>query len=242
MSGDGVAADSAGRLYFSPETATFDASSGGSDYGDTFVKMSTDRHSPRLLHAYNCRRLSTPAIIDLGSGGVDAAARSARRPPTRDGRARARTARSTSSIATTWATSTRRTDNQIVQSLVEHLDQRTGRRTAGQLQRARLLQRQRLLQPARGHGPGVPADERAAVDDADLAVGGDVRRDYQHVQLSRRNPGDLGQRQHERDPLGSAEQRRHCSRRPPRLRPDQPRERATTTATRPARETHSIPG
>jgi len=40
MSGDGVAADSAGSLYFITGDGAFDASTGGSDYGDSFVKLS----------------------------------------------------------------------------------------------------------------------------------------------------------------------------------------------------------
>ncbi len=39
MSGDGIGADSAGYLYFSTGNGTFDVNTGGSNYGDSFLKM-----------------------------------------------------------------------------------------------------------------------------------------------------------------------------------------------------------
>ncbi|MGZ4414023.1 MAG: LamG-like jellyroll fold domain-containing protein, partial [Gaiellaceae bacterium] len=69
MSGDGVAADSAGSLYFITGDGLFDASSGGNDYGDSFVKMNTagtvlDYFSPQVQSSLNS------GDLDLGSGGV----------------------------------------------------------------------------------------------------------------------------------------------------------------------------
>ena len=69
MSGDGVGADSAGNLYFITGDGLFDASTGGSDYGDSFVKLSTagsvlDYFSPKVQSSLNSGNL------DLGSGGL----------------------------------------------------------------------------------------------------------------------------------------------------------------------------
>ena len=69
MSGDGVAADSAGSLYFITGDGLFDASSGGNNYGDSFVKMNAagtvlDYFSPRVQSSLDSGNL------DLGSGGV----------------------------------------------------------------------------------------------------------------------------------------------------------------------------
>ena len=68
MSGDGLAADPAGSLYFITGDGLFDASSGGSDYGDSFVKLSPagtvlDYFSPKVQGTLNTGNL------DLGSGG-----------------------------------------------------------------------------------------------------------------------------------------------------------------------------
>jgi len=41
MSGDGLAADAAGNIYFVTANGTFDANLGGRNYGDTYVKLSS---------------------------------------------------------------------------------------------------------------------------------------------------------------------------------------------------------
>ena len=69
MSGDGIAADSSGSLYFITGDGLFDASTGGTDYGDSFVKMNSagtvlDYFSPQVQSSLNSGNL------DLGSGGV----------------------------------------------------------------------------------------------------------------------------------------------------------------------------
>ena len=87
MSGDGVAADSAGSLYFITGDGLFDASSGGNDYGDSFVKMNAAGTRPRLLLAPGA---VVPELRQSRSrlGRSAAAARSTRSPPPRDGRRR----------------------------------------------------------------------------------------------------------------------------------------------------------
>ena len=49
MDGDGVATDSTGSLYFISGDGDLDANTGGNDYGDSFLRLSTERHGPGLL-------------------------------------------------------------------------------------------------------------------------------------------------------------------------------------------------
>jgi hypothetical protein len=69
MNGDGVATDSSGSLYFISGDGLMDANTGGSDYGDSFIRMSTggavqDYFSPSVQSTLDANNL------DLGSGGV----------------------------------------------------------------------------------------------------------------------------------------------------------------------------
>jgi hypothetical protein len=69
QSGDGLATDSTGNLFFVTGDGTFDANSNGSDYGDSFVKLSPsgtvlDYFTPHDQDAMNA------GDIDLGSGGT----------------------------------------------------------------------------------------------------------------------------------------------------------------------------
>ncbi|MGH7992666.1 MAG: hypothetical protein ACREDQ_04060, partial [Limisphaerales bacterium] len=69
MDGDGPAVDASGNLYFITADGLFDANSGGTDYGDSFIKLSSagavlDYFTPMVqadLYAGN---------LDLGAGGV----------------------------------------------------------------------------------------------------------------------------------------------------------------------------
>ncbi len=73
MSGSGPAVDSAGNLYFSTGNGCFDAfnGSGGTEYGDTFLKLST-------VHGFSVADYFTPYNqgflgsndLDIGSGGI----------------------------------------------------------------------------------------------------------------------------------------------------------------------------
>ena len=69
MDGDGVATDSTGSLYLISGDGTMDANTGGSDYGDSFLKLSTggtvqDYFSPSVQTTLDQNNL------DLGAGGV----------------------------------------------------------------------------------------------------------------------------------------------------------------------------
>jgi hypothetical protein len=70
MSGAGPAADSDGNIYFATGNGTFDVSSGGVDYGESYMKLNsatlavTDYFTP-----FNQKAL-TSADLDLGAGGI----------------------------------------------------------------------------------------------------------------------------------------------------------------------------
>jgi hypothetical protein len=69
QAGNGLATDSLGNIYFATGDGTFDASTGGVDYGDTLLKMDANL---KVLDYFTpmdqaCRLL--PNDLDLGSGG-----------------------------------------------------------------------------------------------------------------------------------------------------------------------------
>ena len=69
MNGDGIATDSTGSLYLISGDGLMDANSGGSDYGDSFIRLSPngavqDYFSPSVQSTLDNGNL------DLGSGGV----------------------------------------------------------------------------------------------------------------------------------------------------------------------------
>jgi hypothetical protein len=69
QSGNGLATDSLGNIYFSTGDGTFDASTGGRDYGDTLLKMDANLNVLDYFTPMDqaCRLL--PNDLDLGSGG-----------------------------------------------------------------------------------------------------------------------------------------------------------------------------
>jgi chitodextrinase len=69
QAGGGVAADSAGNLYFATGNGTFDANVGGSDYGDSVMKISSSGSVMDYFTPHEQQTLDTQDI-DLGSGGV----------------------------------------------------------------------------------------------------------------------------------------------------------------------------
>ncbi len=69
MNGDGPAMDSTSNLFFITGEGDFDANTGGTDYGDCFLKLSPagavlDYFAPQVQNSLNISNL------DLGSGGV----------------------------------------------------------------------------------------------------------------------------------------------------------------------------
>ena len=71
MSGGGPAADAAGDIYFVDGNGSFDANTGGSDYGDTTFELSTTNGLTVVDYftPFNQANLNN-SDLDLGSGGV----------------------------------------------------------------------------------------------------------------------------------------------------------------------------
>jgi Concanavalin A-like lectin/glucanases superfamily len=69
MGGGGVAADSAGNLFFSTGNGTFDQNAGGGDYGDTLLKLNSSGAVSDYFTPYNYQALDN-GDIDLASGGI----------------------------------------------------------------------------------------------------------------------------------------------------------------------------
>jgi Concanavalin A-like lectin/glucanases superfamily/Fibronectin type III domain len=69
MNGDGIATDSTGSLYFISGDGPMDANAGGSDYGDSYLKLSTSGAVQDYFSPSNQAALSS-GNLDLGSGGV----------------------------------------------------------------------------------------------------------------------------------------------------------------------------
>ena len=71
-SGDGLAVDSSGNLYFTTGNGTFDANTGGPDYGDSAIKLAPTRHGVHVADyftPFNQAYLNANDF-DLGSGGI----------------------------------------------------------------------------------------------------------------------------------------------------------------------------
>ena len=69
MSGDGIATDSTGNLYYVTGNGVFDVNTGGPDYGDSLMKLST---SGTVLDYFtpHDQQVMNDQDLDLGSGGV----------------------------------------------------------------------------------------------------------------------------------------------------------------------------
>ena len=67
--GGGLAADATGNLFFVTGDGTFDANTGGSDYGDSFIKLSPSGAVLDYFTPYDQATLDV-GNLDLGSGGV----------------------------------------------------------------------------------------------------------------------------------------------------------------------------
>ena len=69
QSGDGLATDSTGNIFFVTGNGIFDVNTGGPDYGDSFVKLSTSGQVLDYFTPHDQQNMND-LDIDLGSGGV----------------------------------------------------------------------------------------------------------------------------------------------------------------------------
>ena len=137
-----------GSLYFSPATALFDAPSGGNDYGDCLLKLSSSGTRHGLLHPRCNTQPWTPATRPRFRRDHPATARPVRLASARDGERR-QERHGLSRRSRQHGQSSTSNNNQIVQSIPNIWTNVTGGGKTGTLQRARLLQRHRLLRPGR---------------------------------------------------------------------------------------------
>ena len=193
MNGDGLATDSTGNLYFITGNGTFDANSGGKDYGDTFVKISPAGVGPGLLHTLRSERRSA-AISIWGRGECYCCRIKAGAHP--------HEMVSTGKNGTIYLVDR---DNmgrfhpdsdQIVQSLVNIFPNNLGSKAATSVHRS--TSTDEFISLRSGRSTGVFVDQRVVVNGADLS-------DLRDLRLSRGHDGHLRQWRHERDPLDSAE-------------------------------------
>jgi hypothetical protein len=72
QSGDGLAADSSGNLFVMTANGSFDANTGGTEYGDSFLKLDYSNGSLNVSDYFTPYNQATLAAqdLDLGSGGV----------------------------------------------------------------------------------------------------------------------------------------------------------------------------
>ena len=208
MSGDGVAADSTGSLYFITGDGLFDASSGGGDYGDSFVKLSP---GGTVLDYFSPRVQSHPGLRQSRSRlrRRAAAARPARRPSSRNGERRQE--RHDLSRRPRQHGPVQLNSDQIVQSIPNIWTNVTGGESGlfgapvyfnGNVYFSPLADKVQAFQLTNGLLP----------TNADLAIARDIRRHNKQLRLTRRHPGDLRQRSNQRDRLGTAKQRRQLAR------------------------------
>jgi Concanavalin A-like lectin/glucanases superfamily len=69
MDGDGPAVDASGDIYFNTGNGEFDANTGGSDYGDSFIKLSPSGTVQDYFTPFN-QSTQNSEDLDLSSGGV----------------------------------------------------------------------------------------------------------------------------------------------------------------------------
>jgi len=70
QSGDGVATDSSGNLYFVTGNGVFDANTGGLDYGDSLLRINQTTGAVAQYFTPADQASDAAADLDLGSGGV----------------------------------------------------------------------------------------------------------------------------------------------------------------------------
>jgi hypothetical protein len=70
MSGDGLAVDPQGDIFFSTSNGDFNANTGGSDYGDSLLKFAPGATLPTDYFTPSDQQVLNDDDLDLGSGGV----------------------------------------------------------------------------------------------------------------------------------------------------------------------------
>ena len=194
MDGDGIATDSTGNLYFITGDGTFDVNTGGKDYGDTFVKLSTtgtvlDYFTPSDQAALDSGNL------DLGSGGVLLL-------PTQSGPYPDEMV-SAGKNGTVYLVNRdnmghyNASKDADIQSLTNIFPNTIGDE-GGNFSSPVYFNGSVYFSPVGGPCPGFSVDQRVIVDGADVRILGDV-------QLPRRNNVYFGRWQLERDPLDPPE-------------------------------------
>jgi hypothetical protein len=68
-SGGGIAGDPSGNVYYTSGNGTFDANTGGPDYGDAFVRLNGSLQVQDYFAPYNQLCLAQ-GDVDLGAGGL----------------------------------------------------------------------------------------------------------------------------------------------------------------------------
>ena len=194
MDGDGVATDSTGSLYFISGDGDLDANTGGNDYGDSFLRLSTsgtvqDYFSPSVQSTLDANNL------DLGAGGVLLL-------PDQSG-AHPHEMLSAGKNGTIYLVDR---DNmghfnssidQIVQELVNIFPNNLGIE-GGNFSSPVYWNGSVYFAPVARYRAGVQADERPTLDEPDVEVVADIHRArWHHV--------DLRERLQQRDPLDASD-------------------------------------
>ena len=212
MNGDGLATDSTGNLYFITGNGTFDANTGGKDYGDSFVKISPTGSVLDYFTPFDQSSLSA-SDLDLGSGGVLLL-------PDQSG-AHPHEMVSAGKSGTIYLVNRdnmghfNSNSDQIVQSLVNIFPTNNLGIEGGN-----------FSSPIYFNGSVYFAPVQGAVQAFSLTNGllstAPTSQSSEIYDVARRNHGHFRQRQHQRDPLGSAKYRLVVAGYSPCLRCDQP--------------------
>ena len=215
MDGDGVATDSTGSLYFISGDGDFDANTGGNDYGDSFLRLSTsgtvqDYFSPSVQSTLDQNNL------DLGSGGVLLL-------PDQSG-AHPHEMVSAGKNGTIYLVDRdnmghfNSSSDQIVQELVNIFQNNLGIE-GGNFSSPVYWNGSDLLRSRPRYRPGLQAHERATLDEPHVAVVADLQRAGRH-------DVDLRERLQQRDPLDASDRWTRRAGDPSRLRRHESVERA----------------
>ena len=223
QSGGGLDADTAGNIYFSIGNGTFDANTGGVDYGDSIVKLSPTGAVLDYFTPFDQASLSA-ADVDLGTSSPMLLPNQSGPNPhllvmagkggtlylvNRDNMGKFNS----------------NNNNQIVQSLVNIFPHGGIDPTAaGNYSNPVYFNGTVYYGAVRDNDQGLPVEQRVTVNNADIPI-------FNNLPVSRRHTRDFSQRQHKRDPVGRGTDRQYVAPRwwtrcSPRLRCNQPGHRA----------------